>query len=179
MLKKELDFKIPEVIRRSYIETYKQCPYKFYQSVIKGNEMPFSIYIILGIDLHDLFDKAEKDFSYTMVEMKQEFEDIFNKYEPILFDGVDKFAMYKRGLDSIDTFYSLIKDMPKPYRSEEKLEFSVGNDLPKVSCTLDRINLVDGELEVCDWKTGNVMVGKAFFIRLTSTNIYIWSKTIL
>ena len=42
---------IPDVIRRSHIETYRSCPYKFYMEVIKGMEQGDTIYTKMGTDL--------------------------------------------------------------------------------------------------------------------------------
>lgn len=155
------DFEIPSVIRRSYIETYKSCPYKFYLNVIKGIGDEQSVYAQLGIDLHELFDKASKDRSFTSDQMLQEFNILFSNYPESFFkDQQFRDKMYSRGLNSIDTFYDVIKDMPKPYATEQTIQFSIGEGLPLVQTTSDRINMVDNELEMIDWKTGVVMVGQ-------------------
>lgn len=151
--------KVPEVIRRSYIEVYKACPHKFYMSVIKGNEMPENIYTKLGIDLHDMFEKGSNDLSYSKEEMLKDFKAFYKEYDEGLFKDVQA-DMFTRGIDSIETFSELNKTMARPYATEVKTEFSIGDNLPKVSATFDRINLVDGELEIVDWKTGGVLVGK-------------------
>lgn len=153
--------KIPNVIRRSYIDVYRKCPYKFYMSVIKDNPMPNNIYTKLGIDLHDMFEKGSNDKSYDKEKMIKDFKEIFKTYDESMFKDLQQKAdMFTRGLDSIDTFIEINKEMPSPYATEVKTEFSIGDDLPKVSATFDRVNLVDGELEVIDWKTGNILVGK-------------------
>lgn len=156
-------FEVPSVIRRSYIEKYKSCPFKFYKQVIEGIEMPPNIYTQLGIDLHDLFDKASNDSGYLISDMMEDYNKIFKSYPKELFDGLfgknKPDDMYKRGVDSIETFYKIIQDMPKPFKTEETLQFNVGEDLPIVQATPDRINMIDGKLHVMDWKTGNVMTG--------------------
>jgi hypothetical protein len=155
------EYDIPKVIRRSHIETYKTCPFKFFQEVIQGNPMPDNIYTRLGIDLHELFERGSRDSEFNQNLMLEEFEKLFANYPKTLFaDDKQRENMYTRGIDSIETFYHVIADMPEAYDVEVKTEFSVGKNLPKVSATFDRINLVDGELEVIDWKTGNVLVGK-------------------
>lgn len=152
---------IPDVIRRSYIETYKSCPYKFYMQVIKGYEMPPNIYTQLGIDLHELIEKACQDKSYLKADMMKDFNNIWNEYNDELFDDVDRDKMYARGIDSIDTIYEILKTLPeKPYTSEETINFSIGENMPLVQATSDRVDLINGELEVSDWKTGAVMVGQ-------------------
>ena len=160
---KDVQIEIPKVIRRSYIETYKSCPFKVYNEVLKGIEAPPTIYTQMGIDLHSLFDKANHDKSYTSDMMKKDFEQIWNGYDEKLFDvawDVNHSKMHQRATDSIDTFFDVIKDMPDPFKTEETIEFSIGDDLPKISTTSDRVNIVDGELEMVDWKTGAVMIGQ-------------------
>lgn len=155
------DIEVPDVIRRSHIETYRTCPYKFYNEVILDNPMPENMYTKLGVDLHELFEKACLDNEYKKDEMTNDFMEMFQHYDEDLFDNEEKKAeMYVRGVDSIETFYHVIKDMPPAYDVEVKTQFSIGENLPEISATFDRVNLVDGELEVVDWKTGNVLVGK-------------------
>ena len=152
---------VPEVIRRSYIETYKACPYKFYMEVIKGMESPPNIYTQLGIDVHTLLDKASNDRGYTKKQMVADFDAMWYNYSPTLFESEkQKEQMYQRAIDSIDTAYTIIPNLPDPYKTEEAIEFSVGEDLPKISTTSDRVDLINGELEMSDWKTGTVMVGQ-------------------
>lgn len=157
---------IPEIIRRSYIQTYLDCPFKFYNEVILGHEQPENIYAKIGIDLHDLFDKASNNLSYQKEHMLKEFHEAFDEYDEELFESTlgdaSRETMLKRGLDSINGFYSILQTLPPtPYQTEQTLVFSVGDELPKVQATSDRIDIVDGEIEMLDWKTGNVMVGMA------------------
>lgn len=156
----KLDMEVPDVIRRSYIQLYQTCPFKFYNEVILGHEQPQNIYTQLGIDLHDLFDKANVDLSYSETEMKQDIYKIVETYPQDLYVGMDKEATIKRAIDSVETYYHVTKDMPPLFQSEQTIQFSVGEGLPKVQATSDRINRVGNELHVVDWKTGNVMVGK-------------------
>lgn len=171
----KIDFEVPDVIRRSYIEVYKNCPFKFYNEVILGHEMPPNIYTELGILTHELFDRGSSDINYTKNEMLRDFEEVFNNIDNKLFtDIAPKDRMYERGISSIATFYDVIKDMPLPYATEETIQFSVGKDLPLVQATSDRVNLIDGELEMMDWKTGQVMVGKKLSSDLQAP-LYIYS----
>ena len=63
--KNQIDFELPEFVRRSHIETYRACPQKFYQEVIKGNEMPDNEYTRVGSDVHEVIEEIiEKGISY-------------------------------------------------------------------------------------------------------------------
>jgi RecB family exonuclease len=152
---------LPDVIRRSYIELYKSCPYSFYLEVIKQLPTKTSIEAQIGIDLHEMFEKFSKDRTYTKEQMIEDFGQIWYNYSPDFFnDEKHKQNMYQRAIDSVDTFYTIAPDMTNTVATEEKIIYSIGEGIPKVSITMDKIEEVDGELEMVDWKTGAVMVGK-------------------
>lgn len=170
---KSTEVEIPSVIRRSYIELYKRCPYAFYMSVIKQTETGVSCFAQIGIDLHELFHQAclgKIANQETMVDM---YKDIFDTYEDDLFENdimlysnmtIDKLRikMWEQSKSAIDVFFNVaLRQLPAtPMTLEENIIFNIGDDLPQVSITMDRIDEVDGMLEVCDWKTGTVMVGQ-------------------
>ncbi len=154
---------IPKVIRRSYIETYKSCPYKFYLQVIKGVEKDYSnIYAQIGIDLHKLFEKACHNHKYLESDMFEEFLTIWDNYSPTDFDHEEQRKMlYERAITCIEMFYKVLSTLPKiPHCTEKQIIFNIGENLPAISTTSDRIDLINGELEVSDWKTGKTMVGQ-------------------
>lgn len=160
ILKPKLELKVPEVIRRSYIQTYQDCPFKFYNEVILGHKQPENIYAKIGIDLHDLFDKANMDKSYTKEMMTKDMMNLIEEYpDDIYVEALDKQGSIERTLPSIEHYYHVTKDMVEPFTSEQTIQFSVGDNLPLVQATSDRINKIDGELHVMDWKTGSVMSG--------------------
>lgn len=163
------DIIIPDVIRRSHIETYRACPYKFYLEVIKGITPPPTIYTQLGIDLHELFDKACNNKAYRIKDMHNEFEYIWSKYPKELFDTFygDKskeeqtLRMYNRAINSIDTFYNILPTLPsQPHTTETQIIYSIGDNLSKISITSDRTDIQDDMINMSDWKTGQVMVGQ-------------------
>ena len=167
---------IPDVIRRSYIQTWKDCPYKFYMEVIKGMESEHSIYTQLGVDIHKLVDKLCQDNTYTKEMMIRDFMFMWDSYdEKGLFESTEqKEKMYERAINSIDNAYRLIPEMSATCSSEENIIFGVGEGLPKISATIDRIDEINGELEVTDWKTGRVMVGEKLSSDL-QTPLYIYA----
>ena len=156
----KIDFTIPDTIRRTYIETYRSCPFKFLKEVIEGNKQPDTCYTRIGIDLHDLFEVAINDRSYLIGKMRADFNDMWDTYKDDLFIHATREKMWLRAQTSIDTFYQLINTMPIPMVTEQKIEFSIGENIPKVNITMDGILDVDGQLEMFDWKTGAVMVGQ-------------------
>lgn len=160
----QISYKIPETIRRSNIELYKRCPYAFYMQVVKGYESPPTAYTQLGVILHELFDYASNHVGFNADWMKNNFFTQWDDWEKDseLFPSEEfKEKMRKRAIDSIDTFYTILPTLPaKPFCTEEKIDFSIGDELPNVNITMDRIDEVDGMLEILDWKTGAVMVGQ-------------------
>ena len=159
--KEKVNFEIPDVIRRTYIETYRTCPHKFFKEVIEGHTTPPTCYTQIGVDLHKLFEKAIHNRNYTRENMEEEYQEIWNAYPDDLFESdKQRETMKARVIESIDNFYYIIKDMPIPIMTEGTIHYSIGEDLPKVEFTMDVVLEVDGELELIDWKTGKVMVGQ-------------------
>ncbi len=155
------EIKIPETIRRSYIDTYKQCPYKFYMEVIKGFEQPPTIYTQLGIDVHDLLDKASNDKSITEKDMWLEFLEKWDNYDSVLFDSPEqKDTMFERAKNSIHNGFKYIQGLGAPHCTEQKMTFKISDDLPMISATADRVDIKGNALHVIDWKTGKPLTGQ-------------------
>lgn len=158
-----IEFAIPEVIRRTYIETYRSCPHKFLKEVLEGNESPPTCYTQVGIDLHDLFEKGLNDRTYTKDDMMADYLKFWHDVYPgmnLFKDDEQKDAMWERSLASIETFYHVLPSIPMPMVTEQTIRYSIGEDIPDVEFTMDAV--IEGEdgLELLDWKTGQVMVGK-------------------
>ena len=142
---------VPDVIRRSHIQAYLDCPFKFYNEVILGHPQPPNIYAQIGVDLHDMFDSASNNRQYYKHHMLKDYHEAFDAYPEVLFNSIignaTKEDMLQRGLDSIDTFYHILEALPfQPYQTEQTIIFDIGDELPKVQATSDRVDLIDGEL---------------------------------
>jgi CRISPR/Cas system-associated exonuclease Cas4 (RecB family) len=154
------EFELPDQIRRTHIETYRSCPHKFYLEVIKGNKMPQNEYTQVGSDVHEVIE-AELHEGIGLSQAKVRIENYFAKYDDALFENKTKTDMFLRATESIDTFYeAILPHIKNIYAIEEQIVFSIGEDIPNVSITMDLITEYDGELDMHDWKTGKVMVGK-------------------
>lgn len=159
----KVDFTIPDTIRRTYIETYRSCPHKFFKEVIEGIESPPTCYTQIGIDLHEIFEKACNQPEYGLSDAMAEWSTYWDGYSDDLFaDDDQREKMLLRGNESVEAFFEVVRPSlpPTPFITEQKIEFSIGENIPKVNFTMDRIDQVDGMLEMHDWKTGKVMVGK-------------------
>ena len=160
-IKQPVEFEVPKTIRRSHIETYRSCPYKFYMEVIKGYNAPPTIYNKMGSDLHELFEKASKDKSYRINDMVNEFNTLWQKYPIELFDDEKQYDdMYLRATNCIKGIYNILPSLPPPFKTEENIKVNIGDGLPSISTTLDRIDEDGDGLIIRDWKTGKVMVGE-------------------
>jgi hypothetical protein len=161
---KRADFIMPESIRRTYIETYRKCPNKFKLEVLDGIKQPPTTYTQVGIDLHEVFDKAVNDRSYTHQQM---FDEYFDTYAPKqeemgLFKTEEDHQKFMiRAETSMKNFSALLPSIPTPFATEETVHYSIGDDVPLVEFTMDLITEnANGNLELHDWKTGKVMVGQ-------------------
>jgi hypothetical protein len=112
--------------------------------------------------LHDLFDEhANQDVKMTEGVMKEKYSALYRKYPDELFGDVNRDKMWTRAMTSISTFFGIAERLPyKPFATEEKIEFPIADGVPNVNLTMDRIDEIAGELEILDWKTGKVLVGK-------------------
>lgn len=149
-----------DYIRRSHIEDYKDCPYYFYLEVIKGIEVPPTIYAKIGIELHELYDKHQKGeiddtqvYSGTL-EAIESCRNVFND------ELVDK--MEKRAKLATEGYFKVIKNFEgKLLTTEQTLFLNVKDGLPKIRITFDMLREdEEGNLHILDYKTGQVMVGK-------------------
>lgn len=159
---KVIEWELPEHIRRTYIETYRACPYKFLKEVLEDNPQPATCYTQVGIDLHELFEKAIHNRSYSVDEMHNEFRETWLSYPESLFESDNiRESMKTRSIDSIDTFYNILPTLGKIFTTEETIHYSIGDDLPLVQFTMDLVTEnASGNLDMHDWKTGSVMVGQ-------------------
>ncbi len=147
---------LPEVIRRSHIQTFIDCEYQSYMEIIKGYEQPENIYAKVGIDVHEIIETIPHQH-----EAEDAFRGIFSGLDDSWFkDEEQKEKLRLRGMDSIDTYFGIRDDIGTSDVLEKKLIFDIGVGLPKVSTTVDRIDVYKDHVEVLDWKTGNVAVGK-------------------
>ena len=149
-----------ETIRRSHIELYQSCPYALYLQLVKGVVPPDGEHAKLGTIVHQLIDKIRNNllnYSDSFDEFEVEFYEKFSDAE----DKELTNRLYDRGIDSLTNFWG-IKDMLPvgKFESEINIIYSLGENLPSISCTLDSVDFVDGEIHVSDWKTGKPMSGQ-------------------
>lgn len=152
--------KIPDVIRRSSIEDYKSCPYYFKLHVIDGNEPKQGVLARLGSDLHDLYEQVQRgNIKPEELEEKSMYAIglISNDYpEEDIPRLVERTEICNR------SFLTLLPTLQnEAVAFEERIEYSIGEGIPKVTIAYDRLEKdAEGNLHIVDWKTGKVMSGK-------------------
>lgn len=152
--------KIPEVIRRSSIEDYKSCPYYFKLHVIDGNEPKQNVLARLGSDLHDLYEHIQRndvDISEINTQTDWIIANILEDYP-----DCDEEKLKERAKVCNRSFEELLPTLiNEPVAFEERINFSIGKDLPQVTIAYDRLEKdEEGNLHIVDWKTGKIMSGK-------------------
>mgnify|MGYP003391013122 FL=1 len=162
--KPSYSFILPEHIRRTHIETYRKCPNKFKLEVLEERPQPQRPYTQVGIDLHEIFEQAVKDRSFTHEHRVNDYKTIYlpRQIEQSIFESEDEQRNYlKRAMDSLTHFDMVLPNIPMPFMVEETLQFNIDENLPKVSFTMDIVTENEqGGLDLADWKTGKELVGK-------------------
>ena len=149
------------VIRRSHIEQYAGCPYSLYLQLILGIEPPMGKHAELGVIVHELIDKLS-EYDYTLNEAINEMMGRINDWNLSTDDEYSIITMdlEKTGKECLENFWT-IKDSFQPnFKSEYNIKYSIDDDLPMISCTLDRIEWHGKDIHIHDWKTGKPMSGK-------------------
>lgn len=161
---KAYQFELPEYVRRTDIETYRKCPLKFKMEKFEGHEQPPRTYTQVGIDLHEIFDKAVNDRSYRPEQWRKDYYEEFlpkQRELGIYADEEEVKSFNERSETCMNAFEALLPSLPMPYMTEETIFFEVSPDLPKVRFTMDYISENEnGGLDLADWKTGKELVGK-------------------
>ena len=152
--------KIPDVIRRSSIEDYKSCPYYFKLHVIDGNEPRQNVLARLGSDLHDLYEHIQRG-DVNIEEMESQLDWIMSHIEED-YPEEDMLRIWDRAKICNESFRRLLPTLTnKAIQYEERINFSIGKDIPQVTIAYDRLEEDEnGDLHIVDWKTGKVMSGK-------------------
>lgn len=150
-----------QVIRRSHIEQYAGCPYSLYLQLILGIEPPMGKHAQLGVIVHKLIDKcSEYEFN-----LQQAIAELRQRVDEWNLTAEDEYSVITMELEEVGKIclenFWLIKNSFQPnFKSEYNIRYSVGENLPKISCTLDRIEWHGKDIHIHDWKTGKPMSGK-------------------
>lgn len=156
------DVKKPiKAIRRSYIKQYEQCPYSLYLMLIEGIEPPMGKYAQLGIIVHKIIEEmqlekiTEKQALIRLEEEVMEWDkNNDDEYSLIPLD------LLEVGKNCITEFERERPMLIGETKLEYKIQYSIDEKLPDITCTLDRIAFVNNDIHIHDWKTGKPLAGK-------------------
>ena len=151
------------VIRRSHLEQYAGCPYSLYLQLVLGITPPMGKHAQLGVIVHELIEQISDGICSL-----QEAETLLD--ERIIdwnMNTDDEYSIITMDLEEVGhnclQAFNLIKDAvtSEEMKSEYNIKYSIDDNLPMISCTLDRIRWdKDGNIHIHDWKTGKPMSGK-------------------
>lgn len=148
-------------IRRSHIEQYKRCPYSLYLQLFRNMIPPMGRHAELGVIVHDIIDKLkthnqplEESITILRNEVIAWNEEQDDEYSIITDDLIET------GEICLTNYYNIKDQFEGSSESEENIIFKIRDDLPEVSCTLDRIVFKGDDIHIHDWKTGKPMSGK-------------------
>ena len=146
------------VIRRSYLKQYADCPYSLYLQLVKGILPPMGRHAQLGVIVHELIDEDDRTLEETHAELDRRIAEwnmgTDDEYSIITVD------LETTGHTCIDNFWLIKPMLGGKFTSEKKIKFSLDDNLPMISCTIDRISFVGDDLVISDWKTGKPMSGR-------------------
>lgn len=145
-----------KVIRRSHIELFNTCPYALYLTIVKEYEIPDNEYALVGTLIHEYIEKIIEG-AIHITQAQQECIDYINEH----FKSSDLYERHiETSIKSLETFNEIKDSFGKNPVVEKNIIYSIDEGLPSISCTLDRIDFIDGKIHVSDWKTGKPMSGK-------------------
>ena len=149
------------VIRRSHIEQYAGCPYSLYLQLVLGNEPPMSKNAQLGVIVHELIESLSKD-EIDINRAKIDLEDAIAAWNVSTDEeySIITWELQDVGNICLDNFMLIKNQLGSSFESEKNIKFSIDDDLPTISCTLDRIAFDGDKIHIHDWKTGKPMSGK-------------------
>lgn len=135
----------PFVLRQSMVNTYLQCPAKFYAIYEEGKEDPGSKFTEMGTAVHAVLE-AYYNNEFVAEDVDEAFDYYWQKYGP------NEFSDYQDCLAMTKDF--LRRNPEKPNVIATELNFLVNVDGIPLSGTIDRIDRIDERtIRIVDYKT--------------------------
>ena len=150
-----------KVIRRSHIEQYAGCPYSIYLQLVLGIEPPMGRHAQLGVIVHEIIDKMS-EHAVSLEEALAELEEQVIKWNSANQSEYSYITedLLETGVTCLQNFYLIKDNFTHDFLSEYNIRYKVEDNLPTISCTLDRIIKTEQGIEIHDWKTGKPMSGQ-------------------
>lgn len=135
----------------SRIDTYNQCPAKYFYSYIKKDPRQFNAAATLGNIVHSVLENTlENDKQLDIDELTIEYEKNVSAWDPQ--SKISK-ELISTGLNIINEFYDTNSDVDfKIYDKELAFNFIIGSY--RIIGFIDRVDLYDNRVHITDYKTG-------------------------
>lgn len=138
----------PYSLRQSMVNTYLQCPARFYAIYEEGKEEPKNKFTEMGTAVHAVLEAYYKG-EFKREDLNQAFDYWWTKYGP------NDFKDYQECLDMIRRYFERNPDDPDVIAVE--LDFNVTVNGVPISGTIDRIDRIDERtIRLVDYKTNQM-----------------------
>lgn len=135
----------------SRIDTYNQCPAKYFFSYIKREPRQFNPPAVLGNIVHDVLENIlSNDKELVLEELKSEYELNIPKWDP---DNLIPKELIDIGSVILDEFYDEHSDA-KFYIFEKEMPFELIIGTYKIIGFIDRVDIIGDRVNIIDYKTG-------------------------
>lgn len=138
----------PYSLRQSMVNTYLQCPARFYAIYEEGKKEPKNKFTEMGTAVHAVLEAYYKG-EFKREDLNQAFDYWWTKYGP------NDFKDYQECLDMIRRYFERNPDDPDVIAVE--LDFNVTVNGVPISGTIDRIDRIDERtIRLVDYKTNQM-----------------------
>lgn len=164
--KKNTSGKLPSSISYSQVNTYMECPRRYYLTYVKDGYKAFkNKYTELGSLLHEIFELQGKNEGFTFEKALEVYNSQFLAIKKDMFENKeDRYKQYQKGMTALKHYFMTYQSS-QPLYTELKLKNKIAKELPVANSIIDR---VDGKEEsphqwtVTDYKTGATPKSKQF-----------------
>jgi len=135
----------------SRIDTYYQCPSKYFYSYITKEPRQFNAPATLGNIIHSVLENTlSNDGDISISELKQEYEKNIPLWDP---DNLISNELISSGSTMLDEFYDQNSDKVfNIYEKEMSFSFVIGSY--RIIGFIDRVDIVGNTVHITDYKTG-------------------------
>jgi len=135
----------------SRIDTYTQCPAKYFYSYILKEPRQFNAPAVLGNIVHAVLENIlDNDTILDITELKNEYEKNIAVWDP---DHLISSDLISVGSSIIDDFYDQHSDKNfHIYEKEMSFDFILG--IYRIIGFIDRVDLIGDRINITDYKTG-------------------------
>ena len=135
----------------SRIDTYTQCPSKYFFSYIKKEPRQFNAPAVLGNIVHSVLENTlDNNKSLDLIELTQEYEKNITVWDP---ESKLSKELVTAGFDIINEFYDRNSDVEfSIFDKELPFDFIIGSY--RIIGFIDRVDVFQDRVHITDYKTG-------------------------